>query len=511
MAKISPILVEVDFNVPLVPSLQAPRRREVSRGFTSRPNLLIEWRFRPIEVSVQIFLQGRLLGIEDFVLAGGADYRSLAGRCRYVAVLGELLPRALLRHLHLAVELLGFAAGGRFLIEIPAEARATAEEWIAQRDLRLRAVSGGRLRLIAAITENLGDWSDIRRRLADDERRQVGTPWAARSQVPSEQADFTPALSATGLTYDEDVPGFISWTGEALPLTTHTALADDGATPASPAELGARAAGRGLWGVLRADVDEFGARLRRSMNVEEYCQSVSTFKRFFEGELGYACAAKGDNWRKVTILFTGADDFAVFGAWDALIGVAREMERLFQRLVGEVLHDAAGTEGKTISMALALAPSGDASMAAVYADARRQLESAKAIGKDSISLLGRVVEWKQLNEAADLKRDMVRLVDDFGANPQYLSELGSFYRESEDAHALQLNRTRSEIADRPWRFHRRLNRLLDVPGARRDFEKAKTELLGEFIRRKQAHIKLRPAGRVALEWARLETGQAHNR
>jgi CRISPR-associated protein Csm1 len=460
---------------------------------------------------VQIFLQGRLLGIEEFVVAGGADYRSLAGRCRYVAVLGELLPRALLRHLHLAVELLGMAAGARFLIEIPAEARASAEEWIAQRDARLRAVSGGRLRLIAAITENLGDWSDIRRRLSDEERRQAGTPWASRTDVPAEEADFTPALAATGLTYDEDVPGMISWTGEALPLTTHTALADDGASPASPEELGARAAGRPLWGVLRAEVDESGARLRRAMNVEEYCQAASLYKRFFEGELGYACAAKADNWRKVTILYTGADDFAVFGAWDALIGVARELERLFQRLVSEVLHDAAGAEGKTISMALALAPSTDTTLRAVWAEAKRQMESAKAIGKDSISLLGRVVEWKQLNEAADLKQTMVRLVDEYGANPQYLSELGSFYRESEDAHALQLNRTRSEIADRPWRFHRRLSRLLDVPGARRDFEKAKSELLGEFIRRKQAHIKLRPAGRVALEWARLETGQPETR
>jgi CRISPR-associated protein Csm1 len=458
---------------------------------------------------VQIYLQGRLLGIEEFVLAAEADFRQLAGRCRYVSVLGELLPRALLRHLHMSPELLGLAAGGSFLIEIPAEMRPTAEAWIAQHAARLHAASQGHLRLIAAITENLGDWSDIRRRLAEEERRLIGTPWAARLEPPPETVDFTPALAATGLTYDEDVAGLISWIGEALPITTHTALVEENGEPASPAQLGQSAAGRSLWGGLRAEVDEFGARLRRAMNVEEHCQTASLFKRFFEGELGYACAAKGDNWRKVTILFTGDDGFAVFGSWDALIGVAREMERLFQLLAAELLRDAAGAEGKTISMALALAPALDAPLSAVYAESRRLLDSAQAIGKDSISLLGRIVEWKQLNEAADLKRDMVRLVDDFGANPQYLSELGSFYRESEDALALQLNRTRSEIADRPWRFHRRLNRLLEVPGAGRDFEKAKTELLGEFIRRKQAHIKLRPAGRVALEWARLETGQPH--
>jgi len=285
-------------------------------------------------------------------------------------------------------------------------------------------------------------------------------------------------------------------------------LLDDSNDAASPEELGARAAGRPLWGVLRGDVDEFNARLRRAMNVEEYCQTAHLYKRFFEGELGYTCAAKADYFRKVTILFTGADNFAAFGAWDALIGVAREMERLFQRLMSEVLRDAAGAEGKTISMALALAAAADTPLDAVYADAQRQLETAKSIGKDSISLLGRVVEWKQLNEAADLKREMVRLVDEFGANPQYLSELGSFYRETEDALGLQLNRTRAEVADRPWRFHRRLARLLDSGVESREYEKAKAALLGEFIRKKQAHVKLRPAGRVALEWARLEAGSA---
>jgi len=461
---------------------------------------------------VQVFLQGQLLGIEQFVESAGADFRSLAGRRRYVAVLGELLPRALLRHLGLAPELLGYAGGGRFLIEIPAETRPVAESWLGGIGTGISAGSGGRLRLIVAITENLGDWSDIRRRLAEGAARLALTPWATRTSVTPVTPDFGPALTASAASFDPQVPGLITWGGdEPLPLTTHTALVDDGGEPASPEELGQRAAGRPLWGVLRGDVDRFSVRLRRTMNVEEYCQIAQIYKRFFEGELGYACAAKGDNWRKVTILFTGADNFAVFGAWDALIGVAREMQRLFQLLADEVMREAAGPEGKTISMALALASSPDATLTSVYTEAGRELESAKSIGKDSIALLGRVLEWKQLAEAAELKMQMVRLVDEFGASRQYLSELGSFYRESEDVLGLRLNRTKAEISDRPWRFHRRLARLLDAPGAGREYDRAKAALLGEFIRKKQAHVKLRPAGRVALEWARLEAGYAEKR
>ena len=33
-------------------------------------------------------------------------------------------------------------------------------------------------------------------------------------------------------------------------------------------------------------------------------------------------------WRKVTVIFSGGDDFAVYGAWDSLVALARELERL---------------------------------------------------------------------------------------------------------------------------------------------------------------------------------------
>ena len=126
------------------------------------------------------------------------------------------------------------------------------------------------------------------------------------------------------------------------------------------------------------------------------------YKQFFAGELEVLCSLP-EFWKKVTILYSGGDDFAVYGAWDALLALARELQRLFHRFTEENLKDFPGPEAKTISMGLALAPGLEDSLSAVYEDAGRNLRFAKSAGKDCIFALGRVLEWKQLGAAADLK------------------------------------------------------------------------------------------------------------
>ena len=85
--------------------------------------------------------------------------------------------------------------------------------------------------------------------------------------------------------------------------------------------------------MLRGDVDNFGIRIRRAQTIEEHIQLSVMFKQFFAGELEVLCSMP-EFWRKVTVIYSGGDDFAVYGAWDALIGLARELERLFHRFVG---------------------------------------------------------------------------------------------------------------------------------------------------------------------------------
>jgi hypothetical protein len=48
-----------------------------------------------------------------------------------------------------------------------------------------------------------------------------------------------------------------------------------------------------------------------------------------------------------------------------------------------------------------------------------------------------------------------------------------------------------------------LNRVLEGPERNKEFQKARNTVLAAFLTRGQAQLKLKPSGRVALEWARF--------
>ena len=128
---------------------------------------------------MQIFLQGKLLGIEDFLLApaGGERDHAFTGRSHWVSLLGEILPRALLAELGLARILLGSSGGGQFLLVLPEEVRAAADAFLGAAAQEIAALSDGVVKLIWSVTENLGDWSVVRKRLNEQMSRLRGTPW----------------------------------------------------------------------------------------------------------------------------------------------------------------------------------------------------------------------------------------------------------------------------------------------------------------------------------------------
>jgi CRISPR-associated protein Csm1 len=475
-------------------------------------------------MSVQILLQGKLLGVEEFLPSGQPAESLLTGRLRWVSLLSEILPRALIAELGLSRMLLGSSGGEQFLVVLPEEVRPHVEDFLVAARAGIRELSQNRLELLWAITENLGDWTVVRKRLNDEFQRKQGTPLAAtglsRTEIPAAEAD--PAYfenlgrtlrDATSVGWSPESPATIVTTGgkhswtigsspDSLPLARHTALTDDGRETATAPVLASRSEGRPVWGVLRGDVDSFGIRIRRLQSIEEYVQLSVLYKQFFAGEVEVLCSLP-EFWRKVNLLHTGGDDFAVVGAWDALIGFARELQRLFQRFTEEHLKDFPGPEGKTITMALALAPELDTPLGSVYGRARDRLEIAKSADKDCFYLLGRTLEWKQLSDAAELKDELTAMVREFGVAPQYIRDLCGIYRETRRAPG-------AKRVERPWRFHRRLLRILGGSRAR-DFQRARASLIADLVGKNPANIKLRPSGRVALEWARLSTeGSAEN-
>jgi CRISPR-associated protein Csm1 len=476
-------------------------------------------------MSIQIFLQGKLLGIDEFLLAPAErDHDQVfTGRSHWISLLSEVLPRALLAELGLSKILLGSSGGGQFLVVLPEETRGAANAFLQTAAEEIARLSNGTLRLLGSVTENLGDWSDVRKRMSEEMEHRRGTPGFEPALPASADASHQYFAGQLGMRlrdaesagWSPDHPGRIligegkhmwSLTGsaDALPFARHAAPSEDGREPASTSTLASRATGLGTWGVLRGDVDNFGIRIRRAQTIEEHIQLSVMYKQFFAGELEVLCSMP-EFWRKVTVIHAGGDDFAVYGAWDALIALARELERLFHRFVEANLQDFAGPEGKTISMALALAPAVDASLGAVFEEAGQRLEAAKSADKDCIWLLGRTLEWKQFAEAADLKGSLMRMVAEFGCSPQYLRDLCGIYRETQSK--MSKRQARRLGGERPWRYHRRIRRILGAARQegpeRGEFTKARTTLIADLIGRSAVTVKLRPAGRVALEWARL--------
>jgi hypothetical protein len=388
-------------------------------------------------MSVQIFLQGYLLGVEEFLCAGdpAAQAARLAEYCE-----GE--PARFLAERGLSPILLGSAGGGQFLLVLPIEEREPAAEFLTQLASRIALESGHRLRLHWASTENLGTWNLIRERLREALRRTADAPGAPPSFDPEPREAASP-----------------------------------GGPPGEP--------------VLRGDVDLFAQLLAQADSIETHVSLSVLIRQFFVGET--ARVAEG----RAKVLVIGGDDFALYGSWPDLIDAATELHRLYERFAAENLSHLAGPEGKTLSMAMALPEEGE-SLSQTFARCGRMLAGAKSVTRDALHLFGRTVTWKEAPEAVAIKDHALRLIREFGCSTQFLDELRGFYPETG-------GRRRVAKFERPWRFYRRLAVTLDPRGRRarsREFEKVKEALAGEVIGKNVGQARLRPAGRVGLEWAK---------
>src|SRR6266849_2563764 len=117
-----------------------------------------------LRMSVQILLHGKILGVEEFLLAGEPEELLFTGRMRWISLLSEILPRALIAELGLSKMLLGSSGGEQFLVVLPQEVRPQAEQFLSAARAQINELSQGHLDLHWAITDNLGDWTVVRKR-----------------------------------------------------------------------------------------------------------------------------------------------------------------------------------------------------------------------------------------------------------------------------------------------------------------------------------------------------------
>ena len=503
-------------------------------------------------MSLQVFLQAQLLGIEEFLATppasdpdGMAGSKAtghnrhdppcdlLFGRCAWATLLCEVLPRALLAELKLSRMLLGSSSAEQFLLVLAEEDIPRADEFLGRAAEAVAELSTNTLRLVWASTENLGAWPVARKRLDDALLARTSAPLSEAADAQHFFVPFTRGSADHGDSYfssfgknlagasrvgwSAENPARLEWDSgqyswalkddsgaddEAILFPRRFAMDESGNQPSSLAELGQRAEGAERWGILRGDVDQFDAQLRRAASIEEHIHLSVLFKEFFAGELSLLCTMPGF-WRKVSILYRGGDDFAVIGSWDALVALARELQRLFEKFMEHNSPAVPSLEEKTISMALAIAAGADSSPASVFRQAGQQLTTAKASEPGTFHLFGQTVEWKRLSEAEELKMSLVRLVRDFGYAPEYIVDLTSVYRES--ALARGSRRTKAVRVEKPWRTYMRVSSV--IPQARgKEVNNVRTGVITNLVGKRTAGLKLRPSARVALEWARLAAG-----
>src|SRR3984957_16696999 len=122
-------------------------------------------------MSLQVFLQAQISGTEEFLAAQSTEHQDamadLLGRCAWLTLACEVLPRAFLAELKLSPMLLGSSSAEQFLLVLAEEEVPRANEFLTRAAGEISRLSAGTLRLVWASTENLGAWPIARKRLDD--------------------------------------------------------------------------------------------------------------------------------------------------------------------------------------------------------------------------------------------------------------------------------------------------------------------------------------------------------
>ena len=131
-------------------------------------------------MSLQVFLQAQLMGADQFLATehsgDGDQLADFAGRCAWLNLYCEVLPRALLSELKLSRMLLGSSSAEQFLLVLAEEDIPRANDLLTRAAEAISALSGSTLRLLWSSTENLGAWPVVRKRLDDGLAAHTSTP-----------------------------------------------------------------------------------------------------------------------------------------------------------------------------------------------------------------------------------------------------------------------------------------------------------------------------------------------
>ncbi|MBI5194800.1 MAG: type III-A CRISPR-associated protein Cas10/Csm1 [Nitrospirae bacterium] len=149
--------------------------------------------------------------------------------------------------------------------------------------------------------------------------------------------------------------------------------------------------GRKMLGYLKADVDNLGAAFACGLKGNNTVSRVATLSRMLDVFFsGFMQKLIKDNYPKLYTVYSGGDDVLAIGPWDSIINFANELNEKF--------HDfTCNNENLTLSAGIGFVKPGYPVFRAVEV-ADNFLDISKDRGKDSLTLFGQTIKWKEVNK-----------------------------------------------------------------------------------------------------------------
>lgn len=200
-------------------------------------------------------------------------------------------------------------------------------------------------------------------------------------------------------------------------------------------------------GILKMDVDNLGALFREGLpqhqrSLTRNAALSRTLKWFFAGYIE-TLVQEAPFHDLIYIIFSGGDDVFLAGPWHLIFAFAGKLRQEFARLVG-------GEKTLTLSGGmLLLEPSYPVNRFAIMGESA--LEGAKSGEKDKVTLFGESISWADYQQAAELKDELVTLINTEKAFRKILQTL----RQSATGFERQSRSANQKLVRMPriWRLH----------------------------------------------------------
>jgi CRISPR-associated protein Csm1 len=392
-------------------------------------------------MSGELHIAGDFSGIQAYVLnvsaAGGGQARRLRARSFFVELAGEVTVWKLLQAFGCGWDAVVASGGGNFLVRVPS--RPDGEEtlsrlrtelesqlfedtggelglslaWGGNADEALQKREGEKGRLWARTMNEPGGWTAARlsleglrdlceicrRRSAtatreDDGERihvcsrcdgdtEVGRrlPHAEFVRLREGAKDFVVLGQGVELQPVREGAGLIPRS-----MKRHIPLGPSG-LPLTFEEIAALATGDNLLGVLKADVDNMGARVSQAIRTDSSLGLLRQLSRdldaFFRQEVQRKLAQP--EWSSIYTIYSGGDDLLLVGPWDTILDFSGVVRDAFGAGPGK-------TYGLTLSAGIALT-SYRLPIRHGVDSAEECLERSKQGAKDQCSALGATWKW----------------------------------------------------------------------------------------------------------------------